>query len=177
MSETGITEIRQYLTFRLDEEIFALDVSRVREVLDLSTITKVPGAPNFMRGVINVRGAVVPVIDLRVKFGLSMTANTMDTRIVVMELTFEGEKTVISALADSVDEVIDLDPGSIEPPPKIGTRWRTEFIKGIGKQQNRFIILLDIDRVFSTDELSLMETVDVQAVPEINTEQDISLET
>ncbi|MCP4351916.1 MAG: chemotaxis protein CheW [Desulfobacterales bacterium] len=160
MSETGITETKQYLTFRLGDEVFALDVAQVREVLDLSTITKVPGSPDFMRGVINVRGSVVPVIDLRLKFGLPQTDNTVDTRIVVMEISLEGEITVLGSLADSVDEVMELEPGFIEKPPRIGARWRIEFIKGIGKKDDQFIIILDIDRVFSSDELALVETTD-----------------
>jgi len=162
MTKTDIIEINQYLTFKLGEEVFALDVAQVREVLDLSTITKVPGAPEFMRGVINVRGNVVPVMDLRLKFGLSKTENTVDTRIVVMELFLEGETTVLGAMADSVDEVIELDPTQIEPPPKIGSRWKTEFIKGIGKNNDLFIIILDINRVFSTDELAIVESANVE---------------
>lgn len=159
MPVTGITETGQYLTFRLGEEVFALDVVQVREVLDLTPITKVPGTPPFMRGVINVRGSVVPVMDMRRKFGLSGTENTQDTRIIVMELALGGEINVIGTLADAVEEVLDLEPGQIEPPPRIGMRWRTEFIRGIGKRDELFIIILDIDRVFSTDELALVEAV------------------
>ncbi len=156
MKETDVTETGQYLTFKIGEEVFALEVSQVREVLDMSHITRVPRAPDFMRGVINVRGSVVPVVDLRLKFGLTRTENTVDTRIVVMEISLDGESTVLGALADSVDEVIELEPTHIENPPRIGMRWRTEFIKGIGKRDEKFIIILDIDRVFSTDELALV---------------------
>jgi purine-binding chemotaxis protein CheW len=167
MGKTGITEAGQYLTFKLGEEIFALNVGQVREVLDLTAITKVPGTPDFMRGVINVRGSVVPVMDLRLKFGLSRTENTLDTRIIVMELSLEGEVVVLGTLADSVNEVIDLEPNQIEPPPKIGMRWRTEFIKGIGKRNDLFIIILYIDRVFSTDELAILDSVSEEAKPEL----------
>ncbi len=169
MKETKKTESSQYLTFRLGDEIFALDVAQVREVLDMSTITKVPGTPDFMRGVINVRGSVVPVIDLRLKFGMSRTENTMDTRIVVMEIFMDGEVVVLGTLADSVNEVIDLDKNRIEPPPRIGMRWRTEFIRGIGKRDELFIILLDIDRVFSSDELALAEAAGSEFFPEADT--------
>jgi purine-binding chemotaxis protein CheW len=106
-----------------------------------------------MRGVINVRGSVVPVIDLRAKFGMESTQRTVDTRIVVMELDMDGEMTVLGAMADSVHEVIDLPAAAIEPPPKIGSRWRTKFIQGIGKKDEEFILILDIDKVFSYDEL------------------------
>ena len=167
MAKAEITEARQYLTFKLGDEVFALDVSQVREVLDLSTITKVPGAPPFMRGVINVRGSVVPVMDLKVKFGLTETTRSMDTRIIVMELNMDEEITVLSALADSVSEVKEMEPGKIEKPPKIGSRWRTEFIKGIGKEGEQFIIILDIDRVFSTNELILAEQKASDAAAEV----------
>ena len=142
-----------FLTFRLGEELFALDVSQVREVLELANITGVPNALEFMRGVINVRGSVVPVIDLRAKFGMEPTKRTVDTRIVVMELSMDDELTVLGAMADSVHEVIDLPASAIEPPPKIGSRWRTKFIQGIGKKDDEFILILDIDKVFSVDEL------------------------
>ncbi len=158
MKEQGTFETGQFLTFKLDEEIYALDILQVREVLDYTAITKVPKMPQFMRGVINLRGGVVPVIDLRLKFGLNMSENTVDTCIIIMEITLDGETTLLGALADSVQEVITLDSEMIEPPPKIGTRLNTEFIKGMGKKNDDFIILLDIDRVFSSEELSLVPT-------------------
>ena len=144
----------QFLTFVLDEEIYALDIRQVREVLDLTTITKVPRMPEFMRGVINLRGGVVPVVDLRLKFGLNATEKTVDTCIIIIEITLDGETTLIGALADSVQEVMDLDHDQIKAPPKIGTRLRTEFIRGMGKKNDRFIIILDIDKVFTAQELS-----------------------
>ncbi len=161
MTEDTISKAGQYLTFGLGDEIFALDVAQVREVLDMITITKVPRSPAFMRGVINVRGSVVPVVDLRLKFGLSKTETSMDTRIIVMDLFLDGESTILGALADSVYEVMELNSVNIEPPPKIGMRWRTEFIKGIGKHDGKFIILLDIDRIFSTDELAMIDPLDL----------------
>ncbi|WP_246556313.1 chemotaxis protein CheW [Desulfonema magnum] len=171
MENINIIKTSQYLTFKLGDEVFALDVAQVREVLDLTTITKVPRTPDFMRGVINVRGSVVPVVDLRLKFGLSETEGTLDTRIVVMELSLDGEITVIGAIADSVHEVLEIGPDQIEKPPKIGSRWRTEFIKGIGKQDEQFIIILDIERIFSTDELAIVEvTATDMPLPEGATE-------
>jgi purine-binding chemotaxis protein CheW len=149
------TETTQFLTFRLDDEIFALDITKVREVLDFTTVTKVPRTPDFMRGVINLRGSVVPVVDLRLKFGMKATEKTVNTCIIITEVTVDQETVVLGALADSVQEVLDLDAASIAPPPKIGTKLKTEFIKGMGRQNDRFIIILDIDRVFSTDELVL----------------------
>lgn len=149
--------LHQYLTFKLGNEMFAIDVSQVREILDVTTITKVPRAPTFMRGVINVRGSVVPVVDLRMKFDMSKTEQTVDTRIVVMEIALEGELSIIGTLADAVHNVMDIEPTGIEPPPKVGARWNTEFIKGIGKHQDQFIIILNVDRIFSADELALVQ--------------------
>jgi purine-binding chemotaxis protein CheW len=157
MSASAITETTQYLTYKLGDEVFALDIAKVREVLDYTPITKVPRTPEFMRGVINLRGSVVPVVDLRLKLGMTGTEKTVNTCIIITEVTVDNETTVLGALADSVQEVVDLEPGQIEPAPQIGTRLNTEFIKGMGKQNNRFIIILDINRVFSADELALVQ--------------------
>lgn len=152
-----LTDAKQYLTFRLAEEVFALDISKVREVLDYRKVTKVPRTPEFMRGVINLRGNVVPVIDMRLKNGMTATQETVRTCIIIVEVTIGGDTTVLGALADSVQEVIDLDPAQIEPAPRIGTQLSTDFIKGMGKAGDDFIIILDIDKVFSSDEISLVE--------------------
>jgi len=157
MSIAEAVTTTQYLTFKLGDEVFALDISKVREVLDFTTVTKVPRTPDFMRGVINLRGSVVPVVDLRLKFGMTVTEQTVNTCIIIVEVSVDGETTVLGTLADSVQEVLDLDPDHIEPAPKIGTRLNTEFIKGMGKHNDGFIIILDIDRVFSTSELALVQ--------------------
>jgi purine-binding chemotaxis protein CheW len=154
MSVNEITETRQYLTFKLGNEIFATDVAKVREVLDLTAITQIPRTPEFMAGVINLRGSVVPVVDLRLCFEMTRTVSTRNTCIVVVEVLLENEPTVIGALADSVEEVIDLEPDQIQPAPRIGTQIRVDFIKGMGKRDNNFIMILDIDRVFSAGELT-----------------------
>ncbi len=160
MNASTITEARQYLTFKLGNEIFATDVAQVREVLDLTTITSIPRTPDFMAGVINLRGSVVPVVDLRLCFEMSKTESTRNTCIVVVEVLLEGESTVIGALADSVEEVIDLEPEQIQPAPRIGTQIRTEFIKGMGKRDAQFIMILDIDRVFSAEELATVRAAE-----------------
>jgi len=162
MSEVKIVETvesTRYLTFRLDKELLALDVSRVREVLDLCAITRVPRTPEFMRGVINLRGTVIPVIDLRHKFGMTKTESTIDARIVVMEINLDGIETVVGVLTDSVHDVIDIANDKIDASPETGTRWRREYIRGIGKYDDNFILLLDIDRVFSdTDKGAISES-------------------
>jgi purine-binding chemotaxis protein CheW len=157
METTKTDETVQYLTFSLDEEVFAIDVAKVREILDYTQAMRVPGAPEFMRGIVNVRGNVIPVVDMRLKFGMSKTERTVNTCIVVMEVDVEGETTVLGALVDSVQEVFELEHGHVEPPPKMGTRWRTQFIKGIGKRNDHLIIILDIDMVFSLGELTQVE--------------------
>jgi purine-binding chemotaxis protein CheW len=144
MSATEITETRQYLTFKLGAEVFATDVAKVREVLDFTTVTKIPRTPDFMSGVINLRGNVVPVVDLRLCLEMSKTEKTVNTCVVVVEMLLDGEPTIIGALADSVEEVIDLEPEQIEPAPKIGMQIRTDFIKGMGKRDSQFIMILDI---------------------------------
>ena len=164
MSADKITGTHQYLTFKLDDEVFALGIDKVREVLDYTSITKVPHTPEFMRGVINLRGGVVPVIDMRLKFGLPRTEQTVNTCIIIVEVEVEGETTILGALADSVQEVLDLEPQQIEPAPKIGTKLRTEFIRGMGRRDERFIIILDIDKVFSGDELLAVRDSGVSAV-------------
>jgi len=153
-----ITETCQYMTFKLGDELFAINVAQVREVLEVTQITKVPTAPSYMRGVVNVRGQSVPVIDLRLRFGLSKGVETVHTRIIVMELELDGETAVLGGMADSVHEVIELDPGSINPPPKIAMRWRSEFIQGMGKRGDDFIIILDFNAVFSSEDLALVQT-------------------
>ena len=164
MSVTAITETSQYLTFKLEEEVFALDISKVREVLDFTDVTKVPETPDFMLGVINLRGSVVPVVDMRLKFGMDRTEKTVNTCIIIVEIEIDGETTILGALADSVQEVMDLDPDQIEPPPRIGTRLKTKFIKGMGKRDNQFIIILDIDKVFSADDLAAAQDMIEEAV-------------
>jgi purine-binding chemotaxis protein CheW len=153
-----ITETTQFLTFKLGDEVFALDITKVREVLDFTTVTRVPRTPDFMRGVINLRGSVVPVVDLRLKFGMEKTEQTVNTCIIISEVTVDGDTTVLGALADSVQEVMDLEPGNIAPAPRIGTKLRTDFIKGMGRQNDRFVMILDIDRVFSADDLAFEQT-------------------
>ena len=157
MTVSEIAEMSQYLTFKLHDEMFALDIGKVREVLDYTTITRMPQMPDFMLGVINLRGSVVPVVDMRTKFGMAVTEKTVNTCVIIVEVSMDGESVVLGALADSVQEVLDLEPELIEAPPRIGSQLDTNFIKGMGKHNDRFIIILDIDKVFGADELALMD--------------------
>lgn len=144
---------QRFLTMTLGEELFAIDIFSVREILDFTDITRIPQTPDFMRGVVNVRGSAVPVIDLKMKFGLGEVTRTLNTRIVIVEIRRDGEISVMGALADSVKEVLELETDRIDPPPRMGAAIRADFIRGIGKHGNRFILILDVDRVFSSDEI------------------------
>jgi purine-binding chemotaxis protein CheW len=151
MSDT--IALSQYLTFKLDREVYAVDIAKVREVLEFTSLTRVPRTPEFMRGVINLRGSVVPIIDMRLKLGLQTTEKTVDTCVIITEVDVDNEKLVLGALVDSVQEVVDLDAAQIVAPPRVGTRVNTEFMRGIGKRDDGFLILLDLDRVFSSDDV------------------------
>ena len=152
MGSADVVETTQYLTFTLGEEEFALDIAKVREVLDYISITKVPRMPEYLRGVINLRGNVVPVVDLRMKLGMAAIEKTVNTCIVIVEIERDDEVVQMGALTDSVQEVMDLDHRQVEPPPRLGINIQTEFIKGMGKRDDKFIIILDIDKVLSEEE-------------------------
>lgn len=154
MAEREAVTSTQYLTFLLNAEVFAVDISKIREVLEFSSVTKVPRTPSFMRGVINLRGSVVPVVDMRLKFNMSKTEKTVNTCIIILEITQDDGVSVMGALADSVQEVMELEPGQIEPPPRIGAKLRSDFLRGMGKQNGKFIMILDINKIFSASELS-----------------------
>jgi purine-binding chemotaxis protein CheW len=157
MNESGSAENSQYLSFMLDLETYAMDIMQVREVLDYTRITRVPRMPDFMRGVINLRGGVVPVVDLRLKFGMGETPKTDESCIIIIEAEFAGEGTQLGIMVDSVQEVLSLSADQIQPPPRIGTRLKTEFIRGMGRKDDAFIIILETERVFSTEELTVMQ--------------------
>ncbi|MDM8543584.1 chemotaxis protein CheW [Desulfococcaceae bacterium HSG9] len=160
MKNEDSTVTAQYLTFKLENEMFAIHVNQAREILDLLPITKMPQLPAFMRGVINVRGSAVPVIDLRLKFGLPEAEDSPDTRIVIIEIEADDETTVLGAVVDAVHEVLEFKPEQIEDAPHIGKRWRTEFIMGIGKHNDEFVIIIDIEKIFSTDELLSVQEIE-----------------
>lgn len=142
----------EVLTLGLDGEIFAVGADMVREILDVVTITEVPNAQPFVNGLINVRGKVVPLVDLRLKFGMARKPPTIDTRIVVLEVDLDGEPTIVGALADKVYEVTEVAANALEDTPRIGMRWRPDFIRCVGKRADDFIIILDINRIFASNE-------------------------
>lgn len=152
-------ESKQYLTFMLGDEEFALHIAKVREVLDYTVVTKVPRMPDFLCGVINLRGYVVPVLDLRLKLGIPAQRKLTESCIVIVEVNLDNELILMGALTDSVKEVIDIEDEQIAPPPHLGTRIKVDFIKGMGKYNDAFVIILDIDRVLSDEEAILLQTV------------------
>jgi purine-binding chemotaxis protein CheW len=154
---TPITSVAHYITLQLGNELFAIDVVQVREILELAQVTKVPTAPAYMRGVVNVRGRAIPVVDLRAKFGLLPIADTLMSRVVVMEIDLGGELCVVGGLADSVHEVIEIEPSQVSAPPELASRWRTELIRGMHRRGDQFLIILDMAAVFSAADCSLLQ--------------------
>jgi purine-binding chemotaxis protein CheW len=153
----------QYLAFFLAGDECAIGILRVKEIIEFESVTRVPATPPWVRGVMNLRGSVVPVIDLAVKFGLPPSTVTRRTCIVVVETDLEGERVVMGVMADSVSQVLDVAPEDIEPPPAFGTSVRVDYLLGLGRLQDRFVLLLDIDRVLSAAELLKVASVESAA--------------
>jgi purine-binding chemotaxis protein CheW len=147
----------KYLTFGLAEEVYGLEILRVREIIGLTHITRVPKAPPFVRGVVNLRGRVVPVIDLNLQFGMTAVVESRETCIIIVEINRKDSPLTTGILVDRVSEVVDLGEDQIDPPPSFGTTVSTEFIRGMGKMGNDLVILLDINKVLSVLELSVVE--------------------
>lgn len=159
-----IVEQQQYLTFLLADEEYAISILKVKEIIEYTAITKVPKVPDWIRGVINLRGAVVPVVDLAVKFGLEEKAVTKTTCIVIVETQYEGLTTMIGAIADAVSQVMDLTAEDIQPVPEFGTRVKVNYLLGMAQLGKKFALLLDVDKVLSTDEL--LNLSEVSAIAE-----------
>ena len=144
----------QYLTFSLGKEVFAMDIRTVREIIQHVAMTTIPLMPAFVRGVINLRGAVVPVIDLQARFGRPPAAVGKKTCIVIFDVVREGERVELGLLVDAVSEVIEIAPDQIEPPPSFGAAVRRDFIQGMGKVDSRFVIILEPGKAFDVQEMS-----------------------
>jgi len=148
------TESNSYLTFKLGEEEFGVHVSQVLNILEMTRITGVPKTPDYMKGVINLRGMVLPVIDTRIKFGMPETEYTSNTCIIVMDLDLDGDTVHIGAIVDEVLSVIEIEENQIEPPPSLGNQYKSEFIFGMAKVDDNFVMLLDMQEVLSNEEIS-----------------------
>ncbi len=165
MDET-LEQAPQYLSFRIAGTDYGLPILTVKEILQHDEPTPVPGAPASIRGVINVRGSVVPVLDLAVKFGKGETATTNRTCILVVEARVGAEQLTVGLLADAVNEVLDLPGEAVEPPPSFGTGVRLDYLTGVGKVPRGFVLLLEVDRVVSASEADLAAQVVAQAEAE-----------
>ena len=146
----------QFVTLGIEQEVFAVPVEAVLEILDMRPMFRVPDAPSYMAGLIDVRGRSAPVIDLRIKLGLKAAQATENTRILVLEVPMSGRTLVLGLLADRVFEVAALDAGQIEPPPDIGVRWRSDYISGVGRRNDGFVIIFDLARLFSAEEAAFL---------------------
>ena len=154
MINTETNEQTQHLTFHLAGEEYAVGILKVKEIIEYGTLTVVPQSPPSVRGVINLRGNVVPVVDLAIKFGMAQSPITNRSCIVIVEVALDGEQCVMGVIADSVSQVIDLPLSEILPPPAFGTRIKANFLHGMAKADKKFFLILDIDKVLATDELS-----------------------
>jgi purine-binding chemotaxis protein CheW len=158
-----VEQAAQYLTFVLGAETFAIGIMAIKEIIEYSSLTEVPMMPTYVRGVINLRGAVVPVLDLPVRFGKAASAVTKRTCIVIIEVVLGSERHTLGLVVDAVNAVLDIPTSEIEPPPAFGASIRTEFIRGMVKVNSKFVILLDVDHALAADE--------VQALTEIQQDQ------
>lgn len=148
---------QKYLTFVLGDEEYGIDILRVREIIGLTNITKVPQTPDFIKGVINLRGKIYPVIDLRLKFQMEKTSHTRETCIIIVDIANNEQSTQMGILVDSVKEVLDILTSEIEPPPSFGSKIKTDYITGIGKAEDKVIILLDIEQVLTSEEIIALQ--------------------
>jgi len=165
MSDNNIkTTVNSYLSFKLGNEVFASHVNKVLNILEMVKITEVPRSPLYMKGVINLRGTVLPVIDTRIKFGLTPTEFTKNTCIIVLNVEIDSEIVQVGALVDSVLEVLEVDDRQIVPPPSLGNKYKSEFIEGMMNLDNEFIMLLNMDKVFSADEMVMLQEKTSEAI-------------
>ena len=148
-----VVEQKQYLTFLLANEEYAIGILKVKEIIEYDTVTTVPKTPKWVRGVINLRGAVVPVVDLAIKFGLELKPVTKTTCIVIIETQFESQNTTIGIIVDAVSQVMELATEDMQPVPEFGTRVKVDYLLGMAQLGKKFALLLDVDKVLSTDEL------------------------
>jgi purine-binding chemotaxis protein CheW len=172
MTKKEENKINSYLSFKLGEETFAANVGKVLNILEMVKITKVPKAPAYMKGVINLRGTVLPLVDTRVKFGMPETEYTANTCILVLDIDVDDDSVQVGALVDSVQEVLELSEKDILPPPSIGSKYKSDFIEGMARSNDQFIMILNMDMIFSTDELAMLRdtTSDQKELAEENTE-------
>ncbi len=168
MSNDFLKKVNSYLSFQIGTEIFAANVTSILNILEMTKITRVPKSPVFMKGVMNLRGSVLPVLDTRIKFGLPETEYTTNTCILVLELVSKNETIQMGAIVDNVQEVLELSDDEIQPPPSIGTNFRSDFLVGMASKNNNFIMIIDVNEVFAD--------YDIINIQELSAESKISTE-
>lgn len=170
MNEKNTANINSYLSFKLGDEVFAANAGKVLNILEMCKLTEVPKAPEYMKGIINLRGTVLPIIDLRLKLGMSQTEKTANTCIIVLDIQISNESVLVGAIVDAVQAVIEFDKSEIMPPPSIGSKYRSDFIIGVTNINDSFTMVLDMDAIFSADEMSILkDKVDeVEEISSIN---------
>ena len=156
-------EQQQYLTFLLGDEMFAIGILSIREIIEYGFVTDVPMTPPFIRGVLNLRGAVVPVVDLAVRFGRTARETGKRTCIVIVDIEAANGSQQMGIVVDAVSEVLEIPASEIEPPPEFGARIRNDFIKSMGKINGKFVVILDLNRVLSVEEVAVVASVTHQA--------------
>lgn len=164
----GTQDQQQYLTFMLGGETFAIGILAIKEIIEYGNLTEVPMMPDYIRGVINLRGSVVPVVDLSARFGRKSAEISRRTCIVIIEVETDQETQVVGVVVDAVNEVLEIPEDQIEPPPAFGAKIRTDFIRGMGKMDGRFVIILNVDKVLSIDDLALLEQANAQGAGSAN---------
>lgn len=152
-----MANVMQYVTLGLGRELFGMPVENVREILDMRPVSRLPHAPACMLGIIDVRGRSVPILDLRSRLGLESVPVTTSTRIIVLELPTSDRTLILGVVADRVLEVMELDAERMETPPEIGTRWRSDYITGIGRRGDAFVVVFDLARLFAGEDKALIE--------------------
>ncbi len=158
MNKNALAEINSFISFRLGDEIFAIHVSKVHKILEMTSITEVPKTPDYMKGVINLRGNVLPVVDARVKFGMPPVEKTKNTSILVIEADISGEIVMVGMMVDAVNAVLKIEAGDLLPPPQLGDKYKSDFILNMTRVKDKFYIILNIDAVFtSEDQISIKE--------------------
>jgi purine-binding chemotaxis protein CheW len=163
----------KYVTLTLDKEYYALNIASVREILELNEITHIPKSPKHVRGVVNVRGQAVPVMDLRVIFGLPEAQTNLYTRVVIMELEREGEHLAVGLIADTVKEVAEIEASLIEAPPKMAN---TDLVQGVARVEGRFVLILDVDKLFAEEDSEVLATPRAEELLDESAEQGLSPE-
>lgn len=166
MANQNQEKINSYLSFQVGNEVFAANVAHVINILEITKITRVPRSPKFMKGVMNLRGSVLPVLDTRIKFGLEETAYTTNTCILVIELSSKNEKIQLGAIVDSVKEVLELEEKDIQPPPSIGTTFDSKLLDGMTRKDDDFIMIINVDKVFGDDEIINIKETKVESATE-----------